>query len=322
MVKTVFVTRKIPEKAFTLLEERGIEVDVSSKDRILTKKELVKFLKKKPYDAVLSLLTDRIDGEVFDAVPTAKIFANYAVGFNNINLDDAKARGVTITNTPGSLTDSVAEHTFAMILAMTTRIVEGDKYIRAGKYAGWDPMLLIGTDLKNKTLGLIGAGRIGARVAYNARAFDMKVVYFDVVRNEEFEKESGASFCQTVEDVLKIADVVSLHVPLLDSTTHLINEERLKLMKPTAYLVNTARGPVIDEYALTEALKKGTIRGAALDVYEFEPKVTKGLTKLPNVILTPHIASATEVARDDMARIAAENIIDFLEGRDPKNKVE
>lgn len=318
----IFVTRRIPEKGLQLLRDKGHEVDVSDKDGVLSREELLTALKAKPYDAVLSLLTDKIDGQVMDAVPTAKIFANYAVGFDNFNLEDAKSRNVVLTNTPGVLTNAVAEHAVALMMAVAKRVVEADQFIRAGKYVGWAPMLLMGTELSGKTLGILGLGRIGLRTALHAvRGFEMKVVYYDVVRNEEFEREYGAVYEPTVEAVLKTADYVSINVPLLPTTHHLINKERLAMMKPNAILVNTSRGPVIDEAALVEALKNGVIRGAGLDVFEFEPKLAEGLKDLPNVVLTPHIASATEFARDEMSRIAAENIIAVLEGQTPPNPV-
>ncbi len=320
MSKKIYITRRIPEVGIKMLSEKGYEIDINPKDRPLSPKELVKNLKKKPYDAVLSLLTDKIDASVFDAVPTAKIFANYAVGFNNIDVTEAKKRGISITNTPGGLTESVAEHTFALILALTCRIVEGDSFVRKGKYDGWNPMLLLGTDLIGKTLGVLGTGRIGADVVHKAvRGFKMNAIYYDVVRNENLEKEYGATFLATPEEVLKQADIVSVHVPLMDSTHHLINSERLSLMKPSAYLVNTSRGPVIDEKALVSALKNKQIAGAGLDVFENEPKLASGLTKLSNVILTPHIASATESARNEMSQMAAQNIIAFFEGKVPPN---
>lgn len=321
-MKKVYITRKIPEIGIKMFTEKGYEVDISTKDRPLTKKELIKILSKKPYDAVLTLLTDQIDAEVMDASPTVKIFANYAIGFNNINIEEAKKRNIYVTNTPGGGADRVAEHTWALILALTCRVVEGDSYMRKGKYKGWDPMLLHGTKLSQKTLGIIGTGKIGADVAHRGKnGFGMNIAYYDVVRNEQLEKDFDATFYPSVDEVLKIADVVSIHVPLLDSTHHLINENRLRLMKPTAYLVNTSRGPVVDENALVEALRKGIIRGAGLDVYEFEPKLARGLTKLSNVVLTPHIASGTEEARHDMAVLSASNIIAVLEGGVPKNSV-
>ena len=317
----VYVTRKIPEAGIKKLKDKGYEVDINPEDKVLSKKELIKVLKKKPYDAVLCLLTDKIDGEIFGAVPSAKIFANYAFGFDNINLKDAKEKNVVITNTPGVLTETVAEHTFALMLAIAHRIAEADKFTKAGKYKGWEPILLLGNDLSHKTLGIVGLGRIGSRVAYHAvKGFDMKVFYYDVRRDEQFEKEYGAEF-ESVEEVLKESDFISIHVPLLDSTRHLINKERLNIMKPTAYLINTSRGPIIDEKALVKALENKTIKGAALDVFENEPELAPGLAKLDNVILTPHIASGTEETRSKMAEMAAENIIAVLSGQTPPNVV-
>ncbi|MAG12204.1 D-glycerate dehydrogenase [bacterium] len=321
-MSNIFVTRKIPETGIEKLKQVGHSVDVSEKDYVLTKEELVTALKQKEYDAVLCLLTDKVDGDIFDAAPKAKIFANYAVGFNNVDVDEAKKRGIIISNTPEVLTNTVAEHAFALMLAIAHRIPEADRFVRAGKYIGWAPELLLGNDLSGKTLGVLGAGRIGTRVAYHgAKSFDMKVLYYDIKRNEHIEKEVNAEFRESVEDVLKEADFITVHVPLLDSTRHLVNKERLELMKPTAYIVNSSRGPVIDEVALVEALKNKTIKGAALDVFENEPKLTDGLAELDNVVLTPHIASATEETRGKMAELAAENIIAVLEGKEAPNKV-
>lgn len=318
----VFVTRKIPERGIAILREKGYEIDVSEKDGVLTEHELADALSAKPYDAVLCLLTDAIGKNAFDAAPHAKIFSNYAVGFNNVDVAEAKSRGIVVTNTPGVLTETVAEHTFALILAIASRIPEADAFTRAGKYDGWGPLMFLGTDISHKTLGILGAGRIGSRVAYHGRfGFDMNVIYYDVKRNDEIEKTTGASFRATVDEVLREADVVSIHVPLLDSTRHLINAERLRFMKKSAYLVNTSRGPVIDEAALVEALRGGVIRGAALDVFENEPALAPGLALLPNVVLTPHIASATEETRSKMAEMAAQAVIDVFEGREPKNRV-
>ncbi|MEK7120001.1 MAG: D-glycerate dehydrogenase, partial [Patescibacteria group bacterium] len=267
----------------------------------------------------LSLLTDKIDGEVMDASGgQLKIIANYAVGYDNLNLEDAKKRNIILTNTPEVLSETVAEHTFALLLAIAHRIVESDQYFRDGKYTGWAPLLLLGQDVSHKTLGVVGLGRIGSLVAKHAhKGFEMKVLYYDIKRNEDFEKEFNAQFRENVEDILKESDFVSLHVPLLPSTKHLMNEERLKMMKKSAYLINTSRGPVIDENALVKALKEGWIRGAALDVYENEPKSALGLTDLPNAILTPHTASATEETRSQMSILAAKNIIAVLGGKPP-----
>ena len=318
----VYITRHIPPIGINLLGAAGHSVEVSSKDGVLTRDELLTALKAKPYDAVLCLLTDVIDAEVFDAVPTAKIFANYAVGYNNIDVKAATERGVTITNTPGVLTDSVAEFAMALILAITKRVPESERFLRAGKYDGWGPELLLGINLKGKTLGIVGAGRIGYEVARRAHfGFDMKIVYSDVKQLPELEKDMGAVYYKTVEEVLKEADVVSIHVPLLPETTHLMNAERLKMMKPGAYLINTSRGPVIDEQALVTALKTGVIRGAAIDVFENEPHLAPGLAELENVVITPHTASATDEARSAMSEIAATNAITFLRGEVPPNVV-
>jgi len=322
MTKTIFVTRQIPEVGINMLRDKGYEVDVREKNSMSSQKELIKALKSKPYDAVVSLLTDPIDTKLFEIAPTVKIYANYASGFDNIDIVEASKRGITITNAPAlSTSEAVAEHTFALMLSLAARIVEADGFVRRGKYKGWEPMNFIGTDILGKTLGLIGAGRIGAQVAHYASGFGMKVIYTDLKRNEQIEKESGAVFYATPEEILRQADIVSLHVPLMDSTRHLINKERLSMMKKTAFLINTARGPIVDEVALVEALQNKVIAGAGLDVFEFEPKLSKGLVKLDNVILTPHIASASDTARNEMSTLVAKNIIAFFEGQVPPNKV-
>lgn len=321
-MKKIYVTRVIPESGINLLLSKGYEVDINPKNKVLSKKELIKQLKKRPYDAVLSLLTDTIDKDIFDAVPSAKIFSNYAVGFNNIDVEEANKREMVVTNTPGASSDAVAEHTIALIMAVSCRIVEADKFTRRGKYKGWDPMLFLGQDLSGKKIGILGAGKIGFQVAHIlARGFNMKVGYYDIKRNEDFERDYSAVFHPTPEELLSSSDVVSIHVPLLDSTRHLINKERLSLMKKTAYLINTSRGPVVDEQALVWALKNKIICGAGIDVFEREPKLARGLNKLQNVVLTPHIASATIKTRNDMSILASQNIIDFFEGKELKNRV-
>ncbi len=318
----IYVTRKIPEIGINLLKEAGHDVDVSDKDGVLSKEELLTNLKNKEYDAVLSLLTDVIDKDAFEAAPKAKIFANYAVGYNNINLEDAKANGVTITNTPGVLTDTVAEYAMTLIMSVAKRIAEADRFARAKKYEGWAPELLLGSDLKGKTLGILGAGRIGTGVAVRARkGLEMNIIYYDIKPNEFIETDTDATFKATVDEVMQEADVVSVHVPLLDSTKHLINKERLAMMKPSAYLINTSRGPVVDEVALVYALKNNVITGAGLDVFEEEPAFAPGLAELDNVTITPHIASASIETRNKMSEIAAKNIIDFLAGKTPPNVV-
>ena len=319
----IFITRNIPSQGIEMLNAKGYEVVVSPHDRVLAREELIASLKADQYDAVLCLLTDKIDGDVLDAAgKQCKVFANYAVGFDNIDMKAAQERGMMITNTPGVLTNTVAEHAFALILASGHRIAEADRFTRAGKYTGWAPMMLLGHDVSGKTLGIVGLGRIGSRVAHHAVAgFEMKVLYYDVKRNEEFEKEFGAEFRENADDVFRESDFVSIHVPLLPTTKHMVNARLLSLMKKTAYIVNTSRGPIVDEAALVEALRNNVIAGAALDVYENEPTLAPGLAELENVILTPHIASATEETRQAMSVLAAQNIIEALEGRTPPNVV-
>lgn len=324
--KKVFVTRDLPDPGITLLKKAGLDVEVYPKDQIIPRRLLLK--KVKGVDAILSLLTDRIDEEVFQkAGDQLQIVANYAVGYNNIDLEAAKKHGVMVTNTPGKLlSDSVAEHTLALMLSITKRVVEADYFTKHGKYKGWSPTLLLGLMLKGRTLGLIGTGRIGSAVAVRAKALGMNIVYTDLEKNMKLQKETKAKF-MTQSELLKVADVVSLHVPLLKSTHHLLSTKEFKRMKKTAYVINTSRGPVIDEKALTIALEKKEIAGAALDVFECEPAIdcdltdTHELKKHPNVILTPHIASAAIEARAEMAELAAMNVITALKGKKPKNLV-
>ncbi len=310
----VFVTRKIPEIGENLLKQAGFDVEVSDFDGVLPKETLLS--KVKGTDAVLSLLTDKINDEFFDAAgPQLKIVANYAVGYDNIDVPAATKRGIITTNTPDVLTESVAEHAIALMFAIARKVVESDQFMRDGKYSGWAPMLFLGNDLVGKTLGLVGFGRIGAAVAKRMHdGFEMKILYYDVKRNEELEKKYSLEY-RDLDSLLKESDFISIHVPLLPATKHLIAEAQLKIMKPTAYLINTSRGPIIDEKALVEALKNGTIKGAALDVYEEEPKMASGLAELPNTVLTPHTASATEETRSAMAELAAKNIIAVLKGQ-------
>ncbi len=311
----VYVTRMICDNGIKMLKDQGYDVKINPLDRVLTRKELLKNVK--GIDALLCLLTDKIDGEIMDAAgKNLKIVANFAVGFDNLDLEAAKKRGIMATNTPQGSTEAVAEHAMGLLLASARRIVEADKFTRANKYKGWKPFLFIGEDVHDKTLGIIGLGRIGFAVAARALCFGLKIVYHDVVRNPEFEAKFGGKFMET-SDLLKQSDFVTLHVPLMPSTRHLIGKKELALMKKSAYLINTSRGPVIDEKALVAALKKKQIAGAAIDVYEFEPKLSPGLAKLSNIILTPHIASATIETRRKMSEIAAQNIIETLSGKTP-----
>ena len=316
----VIVTRKIPGNGIKLLEDAGFEVIVSSHDRALERTELLNFIK--GADGVLGQLYEKVDEQYLEAAgPQLKIVANFAVGTDNFDLPALSSHNVIGTNTPDVLTEAVAEHTFSLIMTITRRIVEADKLART-QPSSFGPEVLLGMELKGKTLGVLGLGRIGSRVAEIGKAMGMDVVYYDIKQNPEFEQKVGAQFKATPDELLSTSDVVSVHVPLLDSTKHLINSERLKLMKPTAYLVNTSRGPVVAEAELVEALKNKVIAGAALDVGETEPKWAEGLVDLSNVVLTPHIASATLEARCAMGELAAKNIIEVLSGRSPLTSVQ
>ncbi len=313
----VYVTRKIPQPAIDLLTS-SCQVEVNEEERVLSKAELI--AKVKGRDAVLCLLTDTIDAEVLDAAQGVKIFANYAVGYNNIDVEAATSRKIWVSNTPGVLTDTTADLTWALIFAVARRIVEADRFTREGKFEGWGPMLFLGQDITGKTLGIFGCGRIGEAVGKRAQGFAMKLLYHDVARNFEFEKATGAAYVDK-ETLLKEADIITLHVPLLPETRHLIGARELSLMKPTAILINTSRGPVVDEKALVEALKAKQIYGAGLDVYEEEPKLSPGLAELDNVVILPHIGSASMETRTKMGLMAAENILAVMKGQIPPNHV-
>ena len=326
MAKKVFITRQIPDPGIPLLKKAGFQVEVYPKNQMIPKRLLLK--KVKDIDALLCLLTDRIDESVFKAGgDRLKIVANYAVGYNNIDVEASKKYKTMVTNTPAKLlSTSVAEHTFGLRLAVSKRIVEADRYTRAGKYKGWGPTLLLGMLLQGKTLGLIGTGRIGSKVAVQAKALGMKILYNDLNKNSKLEKLTKAKYA-TKHQLLKQSDIVSIHVPLLPSTRHLIGAKDLRVMKKTAYLINTSRGPVINEKSLTIALEKGIIAGAGIDVFECEPAIdcdltdTHELRKLDNVVMTPHTASAAIEARSEMAELAAKNVIAALKGKRPKNLV-
>jgi glyoxylate reductase len=311
--KNVYVTRLIPQPAIDLLKEH-FDVEVNPEDRVLTRAELLD--KVKGRDAVLCLLTDAIDGEVYDTAGSqCKIFANYAVGYNNINVEEATKRGVIITNTPGVLDDATADLAWTLLMSVSRRIVEADKFTREGKFMGWGPMVFLGRDITGKTAGVVGAGRIGYNFAKKAKAFDMKILYTDVKPSSAME-ELGAVYVDK-ETLLKEADFLSLHVPLLPATKHYMGETEFKLMKDTAVLINTSRGPVVDEKALVKALKDGKIWGAGLDVFENEPAIEPELMTMNNVIIVPHIASATIETRTNMGLIAAGNIVKVLSGEAP-----
>jgi len=316
----VVVTRKIPRVGIDVLEDAGFEVIGNPSDRLLTEVEMKNFVK--GADAILCLIVDRIDKEVINAAGSnLKIIANYGVGFDNIDLEYSKSKGIMVANTPSELSSrAVAEFTFGLIFALLKRIVEGDEFARRGDMGGWKPEIFLGENLEGKTLGIIGLGRIGSLVAQIARAFGLRVVYNKRNRDLEAEKRYKLEY-MSFENLLRESDIVSLHIPLTPETKHLINSRTLELMKDDAYLINTSRGGVVDEVALVEYLKKGKLAGAALDVYEYEPEINPELCGLPNVVLTPHIASSVQAVRDDMAIMAAKNIVEALNGKVPTNLV-
>ncbi|MFC1787892.1 2-hydroxyacid dehydrogenase [Patescibacteria group bacterium] len=328
MIYKVLVTRQIPDQGIKMLKkDKRLKLEIYPHDTKIPRRELLKRVKGK--DIILSILTEKMDKEVFEAAgPQLKMIANYAVGFDNVDLVEAAKRGIAVSNTPSEkVNESVAEHAIALMFALSHRIVEADTYTRAGKYKAWGPQVLLGTDLAGKKIGIIGSGRIGSAIVQRLHdGFGVEILYNDPKRNPDLEKKTKAKY-RSLNQLLKEADIVSLHVPLFDSTRHLISTKELKLMKKTAYLINTARGPVIDEKALVRALKKGEIAGAGLDVYECEPlidcdpKDKLDLRQMTNVVLTPHTASATLETRQAMSRIAAENILAFIKGKKPPNLV-
>jgi lactate dehydrogenase-like 2-hydroxyacid dehydrogenase len=310
----VYITRMIPERALRLLQGH-YSVEVNNEDRPLRREELLD--KVRGRHGVMTMLNDMVNDELMDAAGSqCRIFANYAVGVNNIDIPSASQRGIFISNTPDVLTDATADMAWALLLATARRIAEGDRIIRSGGFIGWSPLFMLGVEVTGKTLGIVGAGRIGQAVARRASGFDMKILYTANSPKTDFEKTTGASFIG-LDSLLELSDFVSLHVPLTPVTHHLISEHEFGIMKETAILINTSRGPVVDEKALAEALRTGQIRGAGLDVYEREPEVEKGLLDLDNAVLCPHLGSATRETRERMGLMAAENILAALCGEMP-----
>lgn len=324
--KKVFITREIPDEGIKLLKKKRYNVVVAPQDKPISKSKLLQSVA--DADALLSILTDKIDEKVFKAGKNLQIVANYAVGFNNIDTQAAEKHNIIVTNTPvPEVSESVAEHTIALILGLAHRIVETDSFTRAGKYKGWGPMMFLGSDIMGKTLGIVGLGSIGRAVARRLHdGFGLKILYYNRSKNKAFERETGAKYV-SLNKLMKESDYVTVHLPLLPSTHHFISTKEIKLMKKTAFLINTARGPIVDELALTKALSRGEIGGAGLDVYECEPFIDCNpddqyeLRKLSNVILTPHTASATIETRQAMSVMAAKNIIAVLEGKKPLSPV-
>jgi len=305
----VLVTRRVPQECLDLLKPH-FELEHFNKGVAIPRKRLLKSVKDK--DGLLCLLTDKIDDELLAAAPNLKVVSTFSVGYDHIDVPACKARGVTVTNTPGVLTESTADFTWALLMAASRRVVEGDAYMRGGKYKGWDPLMLLGTDVAGKTLGVIGLGRIGQAVAKRAGGFSMKVIYYDTRRAPlEAETALNAKFVP-FDELLRESDFVSVHTVLDEGTRHLLDDRAFGLMKKSAYLINAARGPIVDEKALVRALKSDKIRGAGLDVYEWEPKMAPGLASCRNAVLAPHLASATLETRIKMGQMAASGLVDGL----------
>ena len=315
----VYVTRELPERGLKIIKER-FDAEVWPEYAPPPKKTIIE--KAKDVDALATLLSDKIDAEVFDAAPKLKMIAQLAVGFDNVDVQEATKRGIYVSNTPEVLTDTTADFAWALLMTLARRVVEADKYVRTGKWkVGWHPAMLQGRDVYGATIGIVGAGRIGYAVAKRATGFSMKILFYDVIPRPEMEKDFGAKKVD-LDTLLKQSDFVSIHVPLMKETHHLINAEKLRLMKKTAYLINNSRGPVVDEKALYDALNEGRIAGAGLDVFEQEPTpLDNPLLKLDNVVVAPHISSASYETRSKMAEMVADNLIAFFEGKKPPNLV-
>lgn len=316
----IFVSRQIPISSLNRLSDAGHEVKISEFDRVLTSEEFLE--RASGADAVLSLLTDKIDGEVIDAIgPQLKVVSNYAVGFDNIKIDDLTQKGVVVANTPcDEVNIAVSEHTWALLLALARRVVESDESTRNGAYKGWEPGIFLGPSLVGKTLGIVGLGRIGTMAAARAKAFGMKVLYNKRSRDEEAEREFGLEFCE-LNELFSQSDFISLHVPLTDETRHMINTDSIMKMKDGVFIINTARGAIINEANLVDGLREGKVRGAGLDVFDNEPNINPELIAMENVILTPHIASATHEAREKMGELAINAILETFNNQKPQNIV-
>lgn len=319
MKQKVFVTRELPGKALDIIREE-FEVEVWN-SYAPPSKEIIK-AKSREANALITLLSDKIDAEIFDVAPKLEIVAQMAVGFDNIDVQEATKRGICVTNTPEVLTDTTADFAWALLMAIARRVVEADRYVREGKWqVGWHPTLMTGRDIYGKTLGIVGAGRIGCAVAQRAKGFGMKILYCDDISRPDIENRLGARRV-SIEQLLHDSDFITIHVPLTKGTYHLINKENLSLMKESAYIINNSRGPVIDEKALFDALSTGKIAGAGLDVFEKEPiPKDSPLLRLQNVVVAPHISSASIETRSRMAMMVAENLIAYFKGEKIPNLV-
>lgn len=315
----VYVTREFPERGLNMIRKH-FDIEVWREYAPPPKKIIME--KAKDVDGLATLLSDKIDGEVFDAAPKLKIVSQMAVGFDNIDISEATKRGIYVTNTPEVLTDTTADFAWTLLMAVARRVVEADKYVRTGQWkVGWHPSMMSGRDAYGATIGIVGAGRIGYAVAKRATGFSMKILFYDVIPRPEMEKDFGAKKVD-LDQLLKESDFVTIHVPLMKETHHLISEQKLRMMRKTAYLINNSRGPVVDEKALYKALKEGWIAGAGLDVFEQEPTpVDNPLLRFDNVVVAPHISSASLETRSRMAEMVGENLVAFFEGKKPPNLV-
>ena len=318
MKPKVFLTRELPPESMKLLSEAA-DLTYNQEDRTLTKQEVIDGVQNA--DGLICLLNDNIDQEIITSGPNLRVVANFAVGYNNIDVEAATLRGLPVTNTPGVLTDSTADMAWALLMDAARRVSEGDRMVRTGQWAGWGPLQLLGADITGSTLGIIGFGRIGQAVAKRARGFEMRICYWNRTRlSKEQEAAFGVEYLP-MNELLSESDFVSVHVALNESTRHLIGAKEFEVMKPSACLINTARGPVVDEGALVTALKQGDIASAGLDVYEQEPLLEPGLYDLENVVLAPHLGSATIGTRTKMGNMAVENCLMACSGQRPTNLV-
>jgi len=315
----IYVTRMLPERGLNVIKQH-FDAEVWPEYAPPPKSTIIE--KARNCDALASLLSDKIDAEVFNAAPKLKIVSQLAVGFDNIDIPEATKHGIYVTNTPEVLTDTTADFAWALLMALARRVVEADRYVRGGQWkVAWHPAMFTGRDIYNATIGIVGAGRIGYAVAKRAKGFNMKILFYDVIPRPEMEKELGAKKVD-LDTLLRESDFVTIHVPLMKETHHLINADRLRLMKKTAYLINNARGPVIDEKALYDALKQGRIAGAGLDVFEQESTpIDNPLLKLDNIVVAPHISSASLETRSKMSEMVADNLVAFFQGKQPPNLV-
>ncbi|MBN2897211.1 MAG: D-glycerate dehydrogenase [Clostridia bacterium] len=316
-MKKVLITEPIPQAGIDLLKEH-FDVTVNTSGHSMTKEEMIREFNK--YDGIGTSLLNPIDYDVIESCPNVQIMANFAVGFNNIDIEAAVKRNLIVTNTPDVLSDTTAETAWALLFAVARRIVEADRYVRDGKWQKFSTNLFLGMDVFNKTLGIIGAGNIGRRFAEKARGYHMDILYYNRHRDFEFEKQYNAKYV-AFDELLSNSDFVSIHVPLNEETRHLIGAEELALMKDNAILINTSRGPVVDEKALIKALQEKQLYGAGLDVFEDEPHVPEALLQMDNVVLLPHIGSSTKETRERMSLLVAHNLINVLEGKAPVTPV-